>query len=221
MKKLLGILAISALAASAFAQGTVTFGNQTGRVQQWTSTTDNTLVYGTAGNAMVQLIAAPAGTALNNALSGSLTPLGAFLNYSTLGAFLGANPLWTIPTGVGSNPGGLQGTAGVFNDGVLSIAGVAGGANAVYAVIGWTGTYATLDAAITAAMINNANSFIGISGVITTATGDPSASPPGTPAALKTTFTGLVMAPVYIPEPATFALAGLGLAALLMFRRRN
>jgi len=34
MKKLLGILAISALAASAFAQGTVVLANQTGTVKQ-------------------------------------------------------------------------------------------------------------------------------------------------------------------------------------------
>jgi hypothetical protein len=36
---------------------------------------------------------------------------------------------------------------------------------------------------------------------------------------LKTTFGGITLAP--IPEPATFALAGLGLAALMVFRRRS
>jgi hypothetical protein len=41
MKKLLGIMAITALAASAFAQGTISISNQTGKVQQWTSTAIN------------------------------------------------------------------------------------------------------------------------------------------------------------------------------------
>jgi len=48
--------------------------------------------------------------------------------------------------------------------------------------------------------------------------GNSAASPPGTP----TDFTGMpaiVLVPV--PEPSTFALAGLGAAALLIFRRRK
>jgi hypothetical protein len=54
------------------------------------------------------------------------------------------------------------------------------------------------------------------------ATGNPGASPPVTPVAFTygaAGFNGLVLAP--IPEPSTFALAGLGAAALLIFRRRK
>ena len=48
--------------------------------------------------------------------------------------------------------------------------------------------------------------------------GNPNASPPGTPAELSN-MPALVVSSV--PEPGTFALAGLGAAALLIFRRRK
>jgi hypothetical protein len=95
-------------------------------------------------------------------------------------------------------------------------------ANAEYAIVAWTGSYTSLDAAIAADLTSaGADSFIGISAIATTTTGDPISSPAGTPVGLKATFPGETLAPVVVPEPTTFALAGLGLAALLVFRRRN
>jgi hypothetical protein len=85
-----------------------------------------------------------------------------------------------------------------------------------YAIIGWTGAFATYDLAFA-----SGTSMLGISPMFTTATGNPGSTPPGTPIGLKNTFTGLVLAPGVIPEPSTFALAGLGAAALLIFRRRK
>jgi hypothetical protein len=62
--------------------------------------------------------------------------------------------------------------------------------------------------------------MFGQSAIFTTATGDPTATPvPGFPVSLRGSFAGLMMAT--IPEPTGFALVGLGLAALLVFRRRN
>jgi uncharacterized protein (TIGR03382 family) len=59
-----------------------------------------------------------------------------------------------------------------------------------------------------------------MSAIATTATGDVFHTPPGTPVSLSTTFAGITLAPS-IPEPATFALAGLGAVLLLLFRRRR
>lgn len=215
MKKLIGTLMIAALATSVFAQGTVAFQNQTGLVKAWTSTTDSTLVTVPKGGAYVQLISAASGTQLANA---------ALTSFSSLSAFLTANPGWSVPDPALSSttPALMNFGAGLFNAGTLSLVGIAGGANANYAVIGWTGNFATYDLAYAAAFANPAASFIGISAVATTATGNPGSTPPGTPVSLRPTFAGLTLAPVAaIPEPSTFALAGLGVAALLALRRRN
>lgn len=64
----------------------------------------------------------------------------------------------------------------------------------------------------------NASNLRGQSTVFSNPLGNPQAQPPGTP----TDFTGMpavILSP--IPEPSTFALAGLGAAALLIFRRRK
>ena len=61
--------------------------------------------------------------------------------------------------------------------------------------------------------------LIGQSAPFENLTGAPNASPPTTPAAM-TGWTSPVVLSV-IPEPTTFALAGLGAAALLIFRRRS
>jgi hypothetical protein len=220
MKKLLGILAISALAASAFAQGTVILGNQTGLVKQWTSATDTTLISVPKGGGYVELIAAPATTALANPLF-TLVGNSATMNYSSIAGFLAANPGWALPSnaaGVGT-PGLIGLGAGVFAAGTYTINGIGDGANAQYLLIGWTGSATTADAGI-AGWVPGGNMF-GESSVFTTATSSLLGTPsPPLPVNLRTTFGGMTLVP-NIPEPATFALAGLGLAALLVFRRRN
>lgn len=212
MKKLLGILAISALAASAFAQGTIVFQNQTGLVRQHTSVTDATLISVPKNGGYVELMSAPVGTALKTS---------ALTSYSSLAGFLAANPGWGLAEG--SPAATLIGFGnGLFNGPTLSLSGIAGGASAQYIIAGWTGNYTTYEAAWTAAGANPANSFIGLSPVFTTVTGDPNLTPPGLAVSLRPTFGGVTLAPVaVIPEPSTFALAGLGAAALLIFRRRK
>jgi len=219
MKKLLGIMAATALAVSAFGQGQVVFNNVTGLVQAWTSATDSTPVTSTKGNAYVELISAPVGTAL---LTPGVPALGAF---PTLASFLAANPGWaaSAPITGASNPGGLA-INGIFGLGTQNL-NVGGGVNANYFVLAWSGpnggavgTYNTYDLAMA-----NGNWF-GESAIYTTATGDPTTTPPGTAIGLKNTFGGLMTVATAIqpiPEPTSFALAGLGLAALLVFRRRN
>ena len=52
------------------------------------------------------------------------------------------------------------------------------GADADYVVIGWTGPYATYDAAYAADLANPNSSFLGMSAIATTQTGDPTAITP-------------------------------------------
>jgi hypothetical protein len=200
----------------AFAQGTVTLANQTGLVRMWTSPSDPTLINVPKGGGYVELIAAPVGPALVNPL---FSVTGGF-NYSSVAGFLAANPGWALPSNASGpgTPGLIGAAAGIFNDGVYTIQNVVSGAYAEYFLIGWTGSATTADAAL-AGWYAGQNAF-GQSAIATTATGDPTAIPvPGFPVSLRPTFAGMVI--VWTPEPSTSALAGLGLAALLVFRRRN
>ena len=88
-------------------------------------------------------------------------------------------------------------------------------------VIGWTGPYATYDAAYAADLANPNSSFLGMSAIATTHTTDATYINPGTPVLLNLTFQGITLAVAVIPEPTTVLLAGLGAVLLLLFRRRG
>ena len=115
MKKLLGIMAITALAASAFAQGTVTLVTKLGSVKQWTSSSDSTLISVPKSGGYIQLIAAPKGHCPANPL---FTSCGGWrtANYSSLAGFLAANPGWAASigpnTGATANPALIAAAAG-------------------------------------------------------------------------------------------------------------
>jgi len=68
-------------------------------------------------------------------------------------------------------------------------------ADANYVVIVWTGPYATYDAAYAADLTNPNSSFLGMSTIATTQTGDPTRSPPSIPVNLSVTFQGMTLAP--------------------------
>jgi hypothetical protein len=218
MKKLLGIMAITALAASAFAQGTVTIGNQTGLVKSWTSMSDQTIMSVAKGSGFVELIAAPKGTSLTPLFtySGALNNIGT-MHYGTLSAFLAANTAWAVPSGA-NNPGPVGLGPGVFANANATINNILPGASADYIMLGWNGTATTVDGAIAA--WNAGTAMFGESAIATTTTADPTATPAGLPVSLKGTFAGVTLIG-QVPEPSTFALAGLGAAAMLILRRRK
>jgi hypothetical protein len=60
----------------------------------------------------------------------------------------------------------------------------------------------------------------GASGIFTVDTGDPTTTPAGTPTSTAGLFGPINVTPT-IPEPSSMALAGLGAASLLLFRRRK
>jgi hypothetical protein len=226
MKKELTLFVLIITPSISFAQGTVQFNNKLATpVQQWTSSSDPTLVPVPIGGGYVQLIAAPKGTPL-------LAPLGVYAGssgflpaYSSLAGFLAANPGWAVPfAGLGadlSGPVPMVLAPGHFNGGVMTIYPLGEGADADYLVIGWTGAYATYDAAYAADLGNPNSSFLGISAIATTRTGDPLLSPPGSAVSLSITFQGITLAPAVIPEPTTALLAALGALLLMVLRRRG
>jgi hypothetical protein len=203
MKKAFTLVVLILTPTIAFAQGTVILQNQTGLVKQWTSATDSTLINVPKNGGYVELIAAPINTPL----------VGQVGTYSSLSGFLGANPLWAV---AGGQAYPIAFGPGLFNSGTVTINNIAaGGANAEYFLIGWTGASTTYEAA------SAAGAMFGQSAIATTTTGDPLATPvAGFPVSLRPTFAGLYLYPP-IPEPSTSALVGLGVAVLLVFRRRN
>jgi len=202
MKKAFTLIVLIVTPTMALAQGTVILQNQTGLVKQWTSWSDSTLISVPKNGGYVELIAAPVGTAL----------VGEALMYSSLSGFLAVNPGWAV---AGGQAYPIAFGAGLFNCGTVTINNIAAGASAEYFILAWTGASTTWDAALASGI-----GFLGQSAIATTATGDPTATPvPGFPVSLRPTFAGIFFSP--IPEPTSFALAGLGLAALLVFRHRR
>lgn len=197
MKKYLSIIAVAAMAAyatSALAQGQLGFNNLSTSLVQYTDPATQLLTRVPSGGGSVQLYYAP-GAAAFVPWTGSLTP----------SAWLAANAAWTLGPIVGIAPQGR------FNGNVVTLTGIAAGADAGFAVISWTGAHTSFDAAFAA------GADIGVSPKYVMATGgvDPLVPPPS----ISAQFTGLILQPV--PEPSTLALAGLGAAALLIFRRRK
>jgi PEP-CTERM motif len=117
---------------------------------------------------------------------------------------------------------------GYFNGGAATVAGISAGGAAAVQVLIYSSAYASFAAAQGAGLAN----LWGMSGVLNlAATGNPNASPPGTPVALLglvngttgTTLGGsnIILNPASVPEPTTLALGALGGLALMAFRRRK
>lgn len=194
MKKYLSIIAVAAMAAyatSALAQGYVGFNNAS-----------TSLVRQWADATGSTTMSVPTGG--GKVQIGFAAPNTPYNGYSgtTAAAWLVANPGWNL------GPIANIGPSGRFNGNAVQLPGVT--TSAEYVILGWTGTYGTFDEAFAAgAMVN-------VSAKATTALEPNSLVPPPS---LSATFTGLTLQP--IPEPSVFALAGLGAAALLIFRRRK
>jgi hypothetical protein len=203
MKKYLGILAVTAMAASAFAQGTVSFVNGASSLVRAGADLASAQPIPVNGG-FVQLLWAPSGTAMTAWDSG---------NPVSLTAFLAANPGWNaIPESIKAI-GPIA--AGRFNAGAITVPTAAPGAPIQAAVAAWEGNFATFDAA------QAAGAAIGVSSSFAVATGNPTTTPPGTAGSITGAgqFGGVTA--LAVPEPSSLALAGLGAAALLIFRRRQ
>lgn len=196
MKKLVLTLCLVVTATAALAQGTVKFAN--------TSTSlvsvGGASITGAAGSYFFGLLTAPVGT-----------------TDTRLFTFTGAYATNTVT-------GRLQGGP---NTGV-TVAGWPTDTQRAFLVAGWTANlgHDWNPAWLAGTYLGTVGEFFGLSGIGTGAPGGTDAL--GNPVPVLVTFgaapaitAGFGLNPVPVPEPTTLALAGLGAAALLIFRRRN
>jgi hypothetical protein len=201
MKKILCTLAVVSLASSLYAQGLVSFANNNSSLVKLQGGAS-----APTASTFAMLVWAPTGTATPVAWDGS----------KNLTDWLTANPGWSA---FADSKIALGPVVGRFNKGGITVPTATAGATIDAMVAAWGGGKATFDEAYAA------GEQVGVSSKFTVATGNPTTTPPGTATAITggaAPFAGLTLAPAsVIPEPSTFALAGLGAAALLIFRRRN
>lgn len=195
MKKTLAILAICAVAVGAFAQGKVTFGNGPTHLVQIDNRAGFYKASETPGTAATQI---GNGTAVMGSLTAQLwagTSAGSLTLQSTL------------------NPAGLAGLAdGRLANVAVTLTGVPAG-NAFFQIL----LFETGAGSYTAAQ-NGANLWYGASPVFQGAAGSFAPTPIDSMAGWAA---GPMILSATIPEPSTFVLAGLGVASLLLFRRRK
>lgn len=193
MKKILLSAMLVGLATGGYAQGLINLGNISNSGTGPTATTGGLFWLDVDG-------------------PGSGAPV--LINTDFNVAFYGgsdANSLGLLKSLVASG-GGAAGGPGTFLDLSGQAVAIPGAlTSGFFRIDAWT-TSSTYDGAI-AAGNPNARSV-----VFSNPLGNPQATPPGTP----TDFTGMpALVLTAIPEPSTFALAGLGAAALFIFRRRK
>jgi len=209
MKKLvLTTLITGALAGSVFAQGSVAFTAATSRPIQYT-------VDGTTKISVPAGTTAQVGTfgtlnvAVYSASVGTLLPTFSATSAGSLSA------AWTESTSVLHKTGPSAG-AGAAN----FTLGTGADTSAQIIILGWTGTATTwADALTSATMIGWTGSQLSTGSLSWNNTISVLPNPPAVITTGALGYNGLVLAAV--PEPSTFALAGLGIASLLIFRRRN
>jgi len=201
MKKLAAFLCLSALTTGAFAQGTVTFFPTPSTLSSATVNGVSAATSGAVGSYYYGLLTASSAT-------GPFTFAGVYATNRTVAGYFGS-------------------------PGAVTVAGWAPGATMSYEVAVWSSslgptwknTWVNANGTAPAApgTFSPSGNF-GLSGVGTGASGGLG-TPATPPFSLFGGATGIQngfnAAPVGVPEPSSMALAGLGAAALLIFRRRK
>jgi hypothetical protein len=201
MKKTLAVLATVVIAVGAFAQGKVVFGNANHPV---TIINDGALLSAAGKSSTLAGLAAPQAGAANDVL-GLLTA-----------------QLWAGTTAGNMSLVSTVPQAGIagFNDGIFRNtpvtlpAGLAAGTEASFQIFLWEATAGSYTAAQTGSGL-----WYGSSAVFTATPGAIAGVPLANSAGWPNGPISLTANPV--PEPSTFVLAGLGIASLLLFRRRK
>lgn len=223
MKKILLTIGLVSLAViSSQAQGYVLFSSSTqnistnntaGIITTQASTSGKTLG---AGNYYYALFWSATGNGITTAIQGNTT------GYAWTVAGWTADTDATAAAASTGTAGRLAATA-PNGDGSTTVAGITGGNPYYFAIVGWSASLGTT----LAQAEQNASTGIGyigqsaVSGAITTGNGGSIPAPllMGGGAPSIQAFTLGAVAPV--PEPTTMAMAALGGASLLLFRRRK
>jgi hypothetical protein len=223
MKKILIAAVVAcALVSSALAQGLVTFSATGSSTTTWVP---GMIAYTVDGKAPMNLVAkgtpaqVPGYGNLNVAMYSA--PKGTGL--SLVGGLPDLTGLWKMQTSAINN---ALAAAGYMTAKVVTMdASTYNAAGEMQLeVVAWTGTYNSFGTAAAAAMAGQPVLFAWSGdalsgGALSWVSGSGSSTSPYVITKGANAFNGLVLAP--IPEPSTFALAGLGAAALLIFRRRK
>jgi hypothetical protein len=236
MKKLAVTLCLTAMATAAFAQGTVNFINSSTTFVR-TNAIASPSQGGTAGNTAAGLggfvygvFTAPSTV---SSLSGSLQEL--------------LSPTWTFTGLYGTNIAASSGGRLSGGSNIGTQQGWAPGSTNSFAVVGWSVNLGGLNWGAVSNLLSGAtlsggawsgggftgasitgNAFLGASSVGFGAAGGGTAGLPAfslfgaAPTASGTPITsGFDLFVVAVPEPTSFALLGLGTAAMVIFRRRK
>jgi len=203
MKKTLATLAICAVAVGAFAQGKVTFGNDANHLL--TVVNDGSRLTLAGKNAALAGLPAPQIGTANDVLTSLTAQL---MGGASAGSMVLQSTL---------NPAGLAGLAdGRLGNVSVTLTGIAGGATGFFQILIFetaAGSYATASDPLTQGR------WYASTPVFSGTAGGFAPTP-------LTSMAGWTAGPISmtanpVPEPSTFVLAGLGIASLLLFRRRK
>jgi len=223
MKKLFLIIGLAAMSVSAFAQGNWIFQTSASAVWDGWSAGNGTFKRSASNNVAFywssNLGATPA-VATATGIAGTPTNSTPSFNVDAAWTAILSDPNFTLgvdntTTLPAVTPTSTVGTASYLGGAVFQVAGSASaGGTAKVFLVAWNRAYATPAAAAAA------HAELGWSAPFNyTYAAGPNPGPAGTPGNMIGLYTpfGVDM----VPEPSTFALAGLGAAAMLIFRRRK
>lgn len=217
MKKTLLTLALVAASAAAFAQGKIKLANDGGSAITLSANNVMAADAGVAGQPIVTSgPALPSGIRLSVGLY-----IGTSSSSLSLASVLGTSPNTTSPTTLNPASGG-SGVAGVINSQSYQINGI--GSGTVFCQVKvWDSAFATYEAEVAAHP--SGDDYLGANNIFTITLGTSISYPSvvnggGSTWAAVGNESPLIVSAI-VPEPGTIALAGLGAAAMLIFRRRK